>query len=511
MADVPPATPPPDPAGPPDALGLPAAVGSSRTAPTSADKTVGPAGITRSGGARSGAGAGTVPAGRFLGRFRIDGTLGYGGMGTVYRAFDPTLERHVALKVPRFDADDDPELLRQFLREARAAAAVRHPHLVEVYEAGTIDASGEGGRQCYLASALCDGPDLAKWLANRVEPVPPPLAAALLIPIAEAVHRCHLAGVIHRDLKPANVLLDAPDPRPAEAGELPFVPKVSDFGVARVLEESAAATRTSRAVGTPLYMAPEQAGERPEEIGPATDVWALGAMLYELLAGRPPFDGRTTLALLKQIDEEDPPPPRTVRPGLPSGLDAICMKCLRKRPGDRYAGAAALAADLIAWREGRAVTARRFCWRDRLLTWLRRPERLRDAGIVLIMWNAPFSAGMAVLALDTWLERVTALPKDDALLGEAIAGSAMSAAMTYVGARLLRGDRWAWWVGFVAALGVWLYACSGWIWGGGAGFSIYDRLPAAKYLVMLSVTAGMTLQLTAVAVAAGARAPGRRD
>ncbi|MFH5805846.1 protein kinase [Alienimonas sp. DA493] len=507
MTDVPPAT-------PPDTPGPPAGSGAPPTAPASADGTVGPGAATRDGGARPQANRDAVPAGRTLGRFRIDGVLGYGGMGTVYKAFDPTLERHVALKVPRFDAATDPELLRQFLREARAAAAVRHPHLVEVYEAGTIESPDEPGRQCYLAGELCDGPDLAKWLADHTEPLDPPFAAALLIPLAEAVHRCHLAGVIHRDLKPANVLLDAPDPHLSDPGLsgtgfrpgiLPFVPKVSDFGVARVLEESAAATRTSRAVGTPLYMAPEQAAERPDEIGPRTDVWALGAMLYELLTGRPPFDAPTTLALLRQIAEEDPPPPRHLRPGLPAGLDAICMKCLRKRPADRYASAADLAADLFAWREGRAVAARRFCWRDRLATWLRRPERVRDAGAVAVSWNGVLTVGIGLMAMDVGLGWETPLPPNEEILGEAIMISVIHAALTFVAWRHLCGDRWAFWIGLSAATICWVVVMNGLFLGGGGGFSMYRDLPVAKYLMMITLTSAFSAQLAAFLLAVRAR------
>ncbi|NNJ27538.1 serine/threonine-protein kinase [Alienimonas chondri] len=441
-----------------------------------------------------------VAAGRSLGRFQIKGVVGHGGMGTIYRAFDPTLDRYVALKVPRFDAAGDPALRQQFLKEARAAAAVSHPHLVEVYEAGTITEEDGSGERCYIATELCEGPDLAKWLEQRTEPVPPTTAAALLIPMAEAVHQCHAVGVVHRDLKPANVLLDAPDPRPTESGggdaALPFVPKVSDFGVARVLEESAAATRTSQAVGTPLYMSPEQAGERLEEIGPATDVWALGAILYETLTGRPPFDAGTTLGLLKQIDGDDPPPPRALRPGLPAGLDAICMKCLRKRPDERYASAADLAADLTAWQEGRAVSARRFCWRDRFATWSRRPARIRDAAMLAIVWNAALASGIALMAMDIGFGWETPLPEYDEFLGEAMKITIAHYAIALIAWRMLLGARWAYWICFASAVVCEYIVVNGLFFGGGGGFSMYRDLPVAKYLVLVTLTTAFTAQLT---------------
>ena len=503
MADEPPAAPeepsdappPPDPAASRTTGGANAGTRAGRDLPASPGAPLGP--------------------GRTLGRFRIDAVLGHGGMGTVYRAFDDVLQRHVALKVPRFDAAGDPALLDEFLKEARAAAAVSHPHLVEVHDAGVI------GDRGYLAAALCTGPDLAAWLAEREEPVPPALAAALLVPLAEAAHCCHLAGVVHRDLKPANVLLDAPDPAvpdpsvaddpalpgdPGRGEELRFVPKISDFGVARVLEESVSATRTSRAVGTPLYMAPEQADNRPDEIGPRTDVWALGAMLYELLTGRPPFERPTTTGLLRAIAEEEPPPPRRLRPGTPAGLESICLKCLRKAPGDRYADAAALAADLTAWREGRAISARRFGWRDRFATWSRRPQRVRDAGVVAVVWNGALAAGIGLLAFEAGMGWNTPLPPDDAFLGETLTTSLSHAAIAVIAGRILSGDRRAYWFCFAVAALAWFVTLHGLFWGGETFFTIYRELPEAKYLVLAPLTAAFTTQLAMFALSVRARA-----
>ena len=513
MTDEPPAASPPDGSGDsPVAPGSPVAPEprpgtAAKTAPGSKADT---AGAGPSWGAEVSAGEiASAFVGRSLGRFRIEGVLGHGGMGTVYRAFDPTLKRRVALKVPRFDPADDPDLQRRVLDEARAAAAVSHPHLVEVYETGTIGDPDGAGRRCYIASALCDGPDLAEWLERRTEPVPPALAAALLIPLAEAVRRCHLAGVVHRDLKPANVLLDRPDPlTPGRgAGALPFVPKVSDFGVARVLEESVSATRTSRPVGTPLYMAPEQAEQRTGEIGPATDVWALGAILYELLTGRPPFTGATSLLLLKQIVLDHPPTPRALRPGLPAGLDAICMKCLRKRPADRYADAGGLAEDLAAWREGRAVSARRFGWRDRFAAWSRRPERIRDAGVTALVWNGALAGASVLMALDGWLGRDLPLPEDPGFAREAVTVAAAHGVAAAAAWRLLCGSRPAYWFCFLVAAICWTLAVP---FGSSdeVGFNVFQSLPAAKYLVFQVVAAAFTVQFALFCLSWRARPPG---
>ena len=464
--------------------------------------------------APAGTAADSPAAGRTLGRFRLGRALGRGGMGTVYEAFDPTLERPVALKVPRFDAAGDPDLRRQFLREARAAAAVRHPHLVEVYEAGLAD--GPDGPTCYLASQLCDGPDLAAWLAGREErgeaPVTPAFAAALLAPLAAAVHCCHGAGVVHRDLKPANVLLDAPPPgaRPPDGsrgagGPLPFVPKVADFGVALALEDPAATT-ASRVIGTPLYMAPEQAAGRSGQVGPATDVWALGAILYELLTGRPPFAGRTTLELLRRIEERDPPPPRSLRPGVPAPLAAIALTCLRKRPADRYPTAAALADDLDRWRAGRPVSARRWTAWDRFDAWTRRPRRVRDAGALSALWNGLLTLGIGAIAAGPLFGWATPLPADPRILTEALIVAPIHLALTVVGWRAARGDRWAWRLGFAAAVVVLLICLNG-LAGGGAVFGFYDALPAAKYLMMLTFTALSAVQAAAFLLGARAERP----
>ncbi len=259
-----------------------------------------------------------------LGRFQILRELGRGGFGVVFLAYDPRLRREVALKVPRADNLLTPDLRQRFHQEARAAAALDHPNIVQVYEADDV------GPICYIASAYCPGPTLAAWMKDRTEPVPFVMAAALVATLAEAVDHAHGRGVLHRDLKPANILLSAgcvaPDAKSTtnriQSALHPlnteFQPRVTDFGLARMFSEERGTTRTGAVLGTPSYMAPEQADGKGKAIGPAADVYALGAILFEILTGRPPFRGETDLDTLALVRSADPVPPRRSRPAPPA-------------------------------------------------------------------------------------------------------------------------------------------------------------------------------------------------
>lgn len=276
-----------------------------------------------------------------FGRFRIQKLIGRGGMGSVFLANDPTLNRSVALKVPRFDLASEPDLRQRFLREAQTAARFNHPNLVSVFEAGM------DGSVCYIASEYCEGTDLSRWLKQQTEPVDPRKAVRLMAQVADAVHYCHQNNVIHRDLKPSNILLVASEEAEANGDdEFCFVPKITDFGLARAQDIGESDTRTSLMMGTPLYMAPEQVESRRDQIGPATDVYALGVILYELLAGRPPFTGESTVAILDQVRHTRPTSLKKLRRDIPTGLDHVCSRCLQKDPSQRYANAGELCADL---------------------------------------------------------------------------------------------------------------------------------------------------------------------
>jgi hypothetical protein len=263
-------------------------------------------------------------------------------MGVVYRARQTALKRVVALKMILAGAHAGPDDLARFRTEAEAAARMQHPNIVQIYEVGERD-----GRP-YFSMEFVEGGCLATRLDGR--PWDSREAAALVEVLAQTMHYAHERGVVHRDLKPANILLalaggpDSSAPGPARSRG--FIPKIADFGLAKRLEEGMSLTQTGAVLGTPSYMAPEQATGRSRAIGPATDVYALGAVCYELLAGRPPFQAATRLDTVLQVLSEEPVPPRQPNPRVDPDLELICLKCLAKDPHERYASAAALAEDL---------------------------------------------------------------------------------------------------------------------------------------------------------------------
>jgi serine/threonine-protein kinase len=291
---------------------------------------------------------------RPFGDFELLEEVGRGGMGVVYKARQLSLNRTVALKMVReahlaTDADR-----ARFRTEAEAAAKLKHPNIVTVYEVGTV------AGQAYLCMEFVGG----RTLAEKVRadgPLPPRAAAHFVGQIARAVASAHDAGIIHRDLKPSNILLavDEPDPSGSSAsgprGPL-LQPKVSDFGLAKRIDTTESLTRTGAVVGTPSYMSPEQAAGR-KDITPAADVYALGAILYELLTGRPPFQAAHPVDTLLLVLEQEPVPPRYLNPTVDRELEMICLKCLQKPAELRYPSAAALAADLEAHAAGRPVNA----------------------------------------------------------------------------------------------------------------------------------------------------------
>jgi WD40 repeat protein/tRNA A-37 threonylcarbamoyl transferase component Bud32 len=289
--------------------------------------------------------------------YQVLGELGRGGMGVVYKARQAKLERLVALKMIRAGADAGEDERQRFLAEAQAVARLQHPNIVQIHEIGEAD------RYPFFSLEFCPGGSLADRLQGR--PLPAGEAAQLVETVARAVQAAHEAGVVHRDLKPANVLL---------AGD--GTPKVTDFGLAKQLGGAAGQTASGAILGTPSYMAPEQAGGRNRDVGPWTDVYALGAVLYELLTGRPPFRAESSTETLLLVLTEEPVLPSRLRPKLSRDLETICLKCLRKESRRRYGSALALAEDLGRWLAGEPVVARPVTRVERVWSWSRRNPSL---------------------------------------------------------------------------------------------------------------------------------------
>ncbi len=367
--------------------------------------------------------------------YEIEGELGRGGMGVVYKARDKKLDRPVALKIVLGGGHASPTTLTRFLAEAKAAAAVRHPGIAQVYELGEHDGLP------FLAMEYCPGGTLANKLAGI--PLPPRQAAELIEALAIAVNAAHRAGVVHRDLKPANILLqvasgqrtaDTPPASPATSNWslTTLTPMVSDFGLARQGDAGSGLTAPGAVLGSPSYMAPEQA-EGKKEIGLGVDVYGLGAIFYECLTGRPPFRAVTPLETVMQVLKDDPVPPSRLVPKLPRDLETICLKCLQKDPRRRYASAAELADDLRRFLDGRTIAARPAGAIER--SWKAAKRRPGAAAAI----GAATLALAAVVGVVTWKNAELQRQRDAARVAETEADTQRLKAETLT--KLVEGER----------------------------------------------------------------------
>jgi WD40 repeat protein len=311
--------------------------------------------------------------------YKILAELGRGGMGVVYKAQQEGLGRLVALKMILKGVHAGVAELTRFKAEAEAIARLQHPHIVQIHEVG------EYAGLPYFSLEFCPGGSLDKKLQGT--PLPTSEAAALVEMLARAIHAAHEQGVIHRDLKPANVLLVAGG-----------TPKITDFGLAKRLDQTGQ-TQTGVILGTPCYMAPEQARGDNKGVGPAADVYALGAILYECLTGRPPFRAATTMDTVLQVLNDEPVPPTQLQPKTPRDLETICLKCLHKESGKRYTRAADLAEDLRRFVEDRPIRARRIGRAERAWRWCRRNPVIASLSAALLLL---FGAGFAGVTWNYW-------------------------------------------------------------------------------------------------------------
>ena len=303
--------------------------------------------------------------------YEILGELGRGGMGVVYKARQKKLNRLVALKMVLSGGHASPDALARFLVEAQAVAALQHPNIVQIYEVGEHDSLP------HFSLEFVDGAPLDRALAGK--PQKPVDAARLVETLSRAMHFAHNHSILHRDLKPANVLLTSDG-----------VPKITDFGLAKKLEGDSGQTKDGSIMGTPSYMAPEQARGELKNLGPSADIYSLGAMLYEMLVGRPPFLGTTPFETILQVIKEEPVPPSRLIGKLPPDVETICLKCLQKEPAKRYATAELLAEDCRRFIAGEPILSRPISPAERAWRWCRRNPRVAGllatvAGLLVVV------------------------------------------------------------------------------------------------------------------------------
>ncbi len=305
------------------------------------------------------------PKGQKFGRFEIRAQVGSGAFGTVYRAYDPTLEREVALKVPRSGVVMSEQAKARFLREPKAAAQLQHAHIVPVFE------TGSAGKHLYIASAFIEGETLDDKIGQAGLDFRQ--AARIVRDLADALHNAHMKGIVHRDVKSSNVMIDP-------LGQAMLM----DFGLARMDYVDEHLTQEGSLTGTPAYMSPEQAGQGADKAGPASDQYSLGVVLYELLCGERPFQG-SLMEVMQAILSREPTPPRQINPSVPLDLETICLRAMSKEPERRYESCQAMASDLHRWLDDKPISARPMGPSERVARWCRRNPALAGVSLTAVV------------------------------------------------------------------------------------------------------------------------------
>jgi serine/threonine-protein kinase len=415
-----------------------------------------------------------LSAGYRFGNYELIEVVGRGGMGVVYKARQLTLGRTVALKMLSAGCLASEQELRRFQGEAEAAAGLNHPNVVSVHEVGELE-----GRY-FFSMQYIEGNDLAEILKKRKISFRD--AARYIQQVANAVLHAHENGVLHRDLKPSNVLIDSADQV-----------QVTDFGLAKRVGDKSDITLSGQILGTPSYMSPEQAGAERSKIGRPTDTYSIGALLYHLLTGRPPFHGENSMETLKLVREADPVLPREYNPAVPRELEMICLKCLEKRPNRRYASARALADDLQRYLDGESISIGSVRLFNRLVNALERGHydvEMRAWGTMCLWFAAIITAAHFLVFLQTWKGPSTYSPRE--LVAGRICEFFAVGIVMWVNRRdcypvrtVASRQLWVLWIAYLAGSMV-LAQVSYVTWSTGPGNTSYDVLNLYPQLAVLS-------------------------